>query len=240
MRAATYLAAFFALLSLATAQDVCSPVLSCSAALSTVTVPAPFYALNFSTDPRSTGAVYGWATQGINEASCPSAQYHAGVAQFVGASHDTTTLGPSINLTAAATDANGVSTPLGAKVLFGTGTSLGSSVDGSKGWSIEVVAKSTAQGNSVAWSKIFDIGLGDNAGFGGHGQYDTLLGWHGGDNYYSWTADAADNGGSNYDGIVSNVVVGQWYTTDISPLHTIEAISRPSPSPVPFSPVVLL
>ena len=204
MRTATLVVAFFALLGLASSQDICTPVLTCSTALSTVTVPAPYYALNFSTDPRPAGAVYGWAAAGANETGCSSSAFHAGVVQLMGSDHDTLSLGPSINLTAPFTDANSVSTPLPSATLFGTGTSLGSVIDGTAGWTIEVTFKALAQ---TQWSKIFDFGQG-----GGGNHDDVWFGYNWQNNWMSWSA--YDENGNNHqiDYVVPVVVIGQWYT----------------------------
>ena len=203
MRTATFLVAAFALLGLASSQAICTPVLTCSPTLSAVIVPAPFYALNFSTDPRPADAVYGWSVTGANEAGCASSAFHQGVVQLTGASHDSTTLGPSINLTAPFTEANSVSTPLPEDVIFGTGTSAGSVVDGTAGWTVEVTFKAIAQ---TQWAKVYDFGAGN-----GGGHYDVVMGWNNQNDYMSWTADAALNGGGDIEGVINPVVYGQWY-----------------------------
>ena len=150
MRTFTFLAAFFALLSLTSAQT-CSPVPTCSSALSAVNVPVPYYALNFTTDPRPANAVYSWNTTGANETGCTSTQYHTGILQLIGANHDTTTLGPSVNLSAPFGGPDSIATPLPTTFLFGTGTSQGNVTAGTAGWSVEVVWKAYA---NTAWAKV--------------------------------------------------------------------------------------
>lgn len=211
MKTATFIAALFALLSLTSAQ-VCTPVITCTTALSAVPIPAPWYNLTFSVDPRPANASYTWSTSGSNETGCASSAFHTGVVRFAGSPTDTTQPGPSINLTAPFGQPASVSTPLPTSVFFGVGTSQGSVQAGTAGWSIEVTYKAQTITN---WAKVFDLnadGVGTPGGAGGH--YSVFYGFSGTSNTQIWTT-YGPNGGTGFASDITALTgstLGQWYT----------------------------
>ena len=225
MRTTTLVLALFALLNSASAQ-VCTPIPTCSAFLSAVPVPVPWYSLNFSVDPRPTNAVYNWSINGANETGCSSSAFHQGVVQFPGVNHDSTTLGPSINLTAPFSQPNSISTPLPTAVFFGLGTSLGSLQAGTAGWSIELTFKALAITN---WAKVFDF-TADGVGVPGgvSSRYDVLFGWQSTNNNMVWTT-YGPNGGTGYSSDIfplANAVLGQWYHVVLSYQETAAGLAN--------------
>ena len=53
---------------------------------------------------------------------------------------------------------------------------------------------------------MFDFGGGN-----GGGHWDVLMGFNGGNNYFAWTVDRDNTGGSDIERVVDNIVYNQWY-----------------------------
>ena len=161
---------------------------------------APFYSLNFTTNPGSAAGGYGWQQSLVSDSAANQA-LHQGLLTLSGTNQ-------FVNMSAAS-GANSVNNVM---PTIGGGTA---------GWTFEIMFLTTSGADS--WPKLIDIGT---TRPGSSALNDIVLGWDGnaGSPDYFWQFDLADNTAAGHEFQTGDAIGEQPYNTWT---HVVASISAP-------------